>query len=137
MTQGRKTGGGSRKGIPNKVSLRTRDALWRYVEQAAQQDPMAHPVTFLTSIMTSPTTSTADPLTAALALLDRMLPKLSAVKLTEDGEQPVYTVQLVQYEQWLTQALDQAEQHRSNGHTPEEPTGVPTLTQFSEHRRSS
>lgn len=114
MARGLKTGG-RRRGTPNKVALKTREALWAYVEKAAEQDPMAHPIHFLTSIMTSPTTSTADRLTAALALLDRMFPKLKAVE-HDLGAQTLY-VTVLQYEQRLTQALEQANLTRQrNGH---------------------
>jgi hypothetical protein len=93
MPRGRKPGtpktGGRTKGTPNKCSVRTREALWDYVESQAAGDAMAHPVRLFTTIMTSPTSSTADRLTAASALFDRMLPKLKAVELSGDPDKPL------------------------------------------------
>ena len=108
---GTKTGGGTRKGRPNKLTVRTRDALLAYVEQAAQDDPMAHPVRLLTAIMTSPTTSTAERLTAAMALLDRMLPKLRSVDATVQAQvATTYTVTL-----WNYHDAEEALRHAGTG----------------------
>jgi hypothetical protein len=79
---GTKTGGGSRKGRPNKRTLKTRDELWAYIEQGG---PGANPFQRLVDRMMA-TDSEAIEITCAQALADRLLPKLKAVEHTgKDG----------------------------------------------------
>lgn len=92
MARGSKPGerrGGRQKGTPNKRTIRDRDALVAYLEQAAQADPMAHPVRLLVSVMTSRTAVTSERVHAATALLDRILPKLKAVEISGDPDKPL------------------------------------------------
>lgn len=74
--------GGRSKGTPNKRTLRTRDELWAYIEQAG---PRANPFQRLVDRMVS-TESEAIEITCAQALADRLLPKLKAIEHTgKDG----------------------------------------------------
>lgn len=75
---GVKTGGGSRKGIPNKVSIYTREELLAYI---AATGPAANPFKRMVDRMMT-TDNEAIEIACAQALADRLLPKLKAVEVS-------------------------------------------------------
>lgn len=106
---GTKTGGGSRKGRPNKRTLKTRDELWAYIEQVGDT---ANPFRRLVDRMVS-TPSEAVEIACAQALADRLLPKLKAVEHTgKDGGPIDYRMMPAAERQRLIAALLE----KRNGH---------------------
>jgi hypothetical protein len=81
--------GGRTKGTPNKRTLRTREELQAFIAAHAGSDPFLQPAGYLLAVLLGK--QPADPfrLTAAIALLDRLLPKLRAVELSGDPDRPL------------------------------------------------
>ena len=75
MAKGRKTGGGSRKGVPNKITASLKDAI----QQAAET---AHPEGTIGYLREQ---AVSNP-TAFMSLLGRTLPK----EMTGEGGKPLY-----------------------------------------------
>jgi hypothetical protein len=121
FTRGHKKVGGRIKGTPNKLVLKTQADLLTYIEQLEGQGVRANPLAILVDMMT---TNRDDKirLTCAIALADRLLPKLAAVKLSGDADEPVRTIYHVElWEQKLRTALARTEAVRqTNGHQPQE-----------------
>lgn len=87
--------GGRAKGVRNKRTVYTRDAMTLLIEAAAQSDALAHPVALLLSVMTADSSTTSEKMQAATSLLDRLIPKLRSMALTTDQPlQVVYQVTL-------------------------------------------
>lgn len=113
---GVKTGGGSRKGIPNKVSISTRESLMAYM---TAKGPDANPFKRLVDRMMA-TDNEAIEIACAQALADRLLPKLKAIEVSGDESHPL---------RLLIERLDQvsdAELHQMLH--PEAPRGLPHET---------
>jgi hypothetical protein len=92
MSGGRKPGrpktGGRTKGTPNKLTIRTREALWNLVEQESTSAVSANP--FVRAIQLLRTSD--DPaiiLRCCEFIGDRLLPKLRATELSGNAEHPV------------------------------------------------
>ena len=85
MARGKKTGGGSRKGIPNTYRLETREALWDYIRA---QGPTANPFKRLVDRMMT-TDNEATEVNCASILADRLLPRLKAVEVSGNEAQPL------------------------------------------------
>jgi hypothetical protein len=78
-------GSGRKKGTPNKVTVQTREALWAYIAQCGDD---ANPFRRLVDLMRT----TADEhiiVSCAVALADRLLPKLKAVEVSGDADNPL------------------------------------------------
>jgi hypothetical protein len=95
MAKGRKTGGGSRKGIPNKSPLKSREALWTYIHQQQALGHTANPYEMLVHLMITSQDEHIK-VNCAKELAMYLLPKLTALKLSGDAEEPVRTVYTVQ-----------------------------------------
>jgi hypothetical protein len=106
MAKGYKTGG-RQKGTPNKVSLKTREQLWVYLDQHG-----TNPFAVLADMMRT-TTDEKLKVTCASVLADRLLPRLKAVELSGDQERPL-AVQLTQEQR---QARIATLLGKRNGHT--------------------
>ena len=85
---GVKTGGGSRKGIPNKLSLKTREDLWAYIDKQCAAGQSANPFQVMVDTMIR-TRLVMLKVACAQALADRLLPKLKAVEHTGAGGGPI------------------------------------------------
>jgi hypothetical protein len=79
MARGKKTGGGTRKGAPNKVHARTREDLWAYIDQKCVEGYNANPFHVLIDEMCL-TTDRRLAVQCAAEMADRLLPKLKAVE---------------------------------------------------------
>lgn len=77
--------GGRVKGTPNKLSIRTREALWQHCKDEGI-DPFEVMVKLLKS------TDARTRLMAASELADRLLPKLKSIELTGDPDKPVHVM---------------------------------------------
>jgi len=109
---------GRAPGSKNKASLRTREGIWRYIQQLATEGRDANPFTVLIHLMLDSDDEHIR-LHAATALADRLLPKLKSTELTTDPDRPpVFQVTL---EARLAQALTQLETAR-NGTTADPDT---------------
>ena len=75
MAKGRKTGGGSRKGIPNKITASLKEAIQQAAETAHPEGTVGY---LRQQAQTNPT--------AFLSLLGRTLPK----ELTGGGGEPLF-----------------------------------------------
>jgi hypothetical protein len=79
--------GGRQKGTPNKRSIiKTREALWAYIEEQCALGKAANPFQVLVDTMVN------DPLQriqCANAIADRLLPKLKAVEISGDPDRPI------------------------------------------------
>jgi hypothetical protein len=119
--KGHKKVGGRRKGTPNKVVVKTQEALWEYIDLLSAQGHEANPLRLLVDLMVQSPDEQMQ-IKCAIALADRLLPKLSAVKLSGDAEEPVRTVSTVElWEQRLTRSLREVEAMRqANGAHQEE-----------------
>lgn len=70
---------GRAPGSKNKVSLRTREGIWKHIEQLAVQGKEANPFATLINLMLNSEDEHIR-LHAAVALSDRLLPKLKATE---------------------------------------------------------
>jgi hypothetical protein len=116
MALGKKTGGGSRKGKPNRAKAAFRDELQRYCD-----DKGVNPFHALLELATD--SSIDDPHLQFLALKELcqyLQPKLRAVTLSGDSAAPLVVQQAVTT---LHGALDQAYGDRRNGHAALTPGG--------------
>jgi hypothetical protein len=95
------------------VSLKTREGIWKYIEQLVAQGRDGNPFSVLITLMLDSDDEHIR-LHAATALCDRLLPRLKAVELSADPDHPP-TVQ-VTLETRLAEALTQLETAR-NGTT--------------------
>jgi hypothetical protein len=78
-------GSGRKRGTPNKVSVQTREGMWKHIEQLAAQGKEANPFVVLTTLMLDSEDEHIR-VACAQALADRLLPKLKAVEHTgKDG----------------------------------------------------
>lgn len=81
--------GGRTKGTPNKRTLRTREELQALIEAHAGTDPFAQPAGYLLAVLLGKKPADPARLAAAMALLDRLLPKLKAVEISGDPDKPL------------------------------------------------
>lgn len=82
---GVKTGGGSRKGRPNKLTIKSREQLWAYIDQQCATGKKANPFEVLVDTMAS-SRKPGLKIACASDLADRLLPKLKAIEHTgKDG----------------------------------------------------
>jgi hypothetical protein len=82
--KGHKKVGGRRKGTPNKVVVKTQEALWEYIDLLTAQGHEANPLRLLVDLMVQSPEEQVK-IKCAIALADRLLPKLKSVEL-ELGE---------------------------------------------------
>ncbi|HSF30285.1 MAG TPA: hypothetical protein VLK82_07420 [Candidatus Tectomicrobia bacterium] len=102
--------GGRRKGTPNKRSLKTREELWAYIEAQIAQGHTANPFQVLVDTMlTSPT----ERVQCAIALADRLLPKLKAVEISGDPDRPLTLTDAAARQARIAQLL---EKHTNGAH---------------------
>lgn len=85
---GMKTGGGSRKGIPNKRPIKSREELWAYIDQQCAAGKSANPFRVMVDTMVN-TPQIPLKVACAQALADRLLPKLKAIEHTGAGGGPI------------------------------------------------
>jgi hypothetical protein len=78
--------GGRKAGTPNKLQVKTREELWAYIEQQCALGHQANPFQVMVNLMVSDPDSR---LQAAIALADRLLPKLKAVEISGDPDRPL------------------------------------------------
>lgn len=81
MAKGKKTGGGTRKGIPNKINAKTREALWEEIDRRVALGEEANPFMVALKMMTTEDDARLR-LQCAEFLGDRLLPKLKATEIT-------------------------------------------------------
>lgn len=84
---------GRRKGSQNKLTVTTRALLWECIEQYSTADKSCNPFVRAVELLRDE----QDPavlLRAIDFLGDRLLPKLSAVKVSGDAEAPLYVYQV-------------------------------------------
>ena len=82
---GVKTGGGSRKGIPNKRPIKSREELWDYIDKQCAAGKSANPFQVMVDTMVR-SRQPGLKISCAQALADRLLPKLKAIEHTgKDG----------------------------------------------------
>lgn len=79
MARGKKTGGGSRKGKPNKVSAHTREALWAYCTSKGLD-----PFTFLVDTMGNRRVKRELRVQCARELATYLQPRLKQVEVSLD-----------------------------------------------------
>jgi hypothetical protein len=111
FTPGHPKYGGRKQGRANTVTLKTRDELWAYIDQLCAQGQAANPFRLLVDLMVSDPEARVQ---CAIALADRLLPKLKAIELSGDPERPL-AVQLTQEQRQARIAALLAK--RQNGHT--------------------
>lgn len=92
---GVKTGGGSRKGKPNKVYAYTRELLWEYITAQQEQGKRSNPYEVLVDTMLT-TEDGRLAVQCAKELATYLLPRLASVQLQGDTDHPltVYHVEL-------------------------------------------
>jgi hypothetical protein len=82
---GKRPGAGRKQGIPNRMTVTTREALWAYIESQTTLEQDANPFRRLVSRMLH-TMDEQIEVRCAVELADRLLPKLKAVEHTgKDG----------------------------------------------------
>jgi hypothetical protein len=87
FTPGHPKYGGRKKGRANHVTLKTRDELWASIDQLCAQGQAANPFRVLVDLMVSDPEARVQ---CAIALADRLLPKLKAVELSGDPDKPLH-----------------------------------------------
>lgn len=95
---------GRPKGAKNRFPVTTREELWSYIAQLSASGQVANPFIVLVDTMMS-TTETGPRIACAIALADRLLPKLKAVELHSDPQHHYHH---------LVQALDKESDARLN-----------------------
>lgn len=80
--------GGRQKGTPNKVTLKTQQALWAYIEQQSTPDKSVNPFIRAVDLLRD-SQDTAIILKCIDFLGDRLLPRLKAVELSGDPARPL------------------------------------------------
>ena len=68
--------------------MQTRESIWKHIEQLAAQGKEANPFVVLTSLMLDSDDQHIR-VSCAVALADRLLPKLKAVEVSGDPEHPI------------------------------------------------
>lgn len=76
---------GRPKGSRNKQAVRTREEIWRYIDQLRAAGQQANPFVVLVDTMVA-SDEPGPRLACAIALADRLLPKLKAVELHTDPQ---------------------------------------------------
>jgi len=79
---------GRPRGAHTKLSLKTREGIWKHIEQLAAQGREANPFAVLIGLMLDSDDEHIR-LHAATALSDRLLPKLKAVEVSGNEEHPL------------------------------------------------
>ena len=96
MARGIKTGGGSRKGRPNKATLFHQQQLWELIYAREQNGTAANPYVFLLDLMTDEAADMSHRVQAATFLGARLLPSLKAVDARVQGQVVTrYEVELI------------------------------------------
>jgi hypothetical protein len=72
-------GSGRKRGTPNKVSVQTRESIWKHIEQLAAQGEEANPFLVMLDLMRHSDDEHIR-VACAVALGDRLLPKLRATE---------------------------------------------------------
>src|SRR5262245_2854135 len=83
-------GSGRTKGTPNKLSLRTRESIWTYIDKLTAAGQQANPFTTLLDLMRHSDDEHIR-VACAIALADRLLPKLKAVEHSGEVTQRILT----------------------------------------------
>lgn len=86
FTPGHPKYGGRKRGRANTVTVKSRDELWKYIDQLCAQGQAANPFQVLVDLMMHDPEARVQ---CAIALADRLLPKLKAVELSGDPEKPL------------------------------------------------
>lgn len=79
-------GSGRKPGSRNKVTIKTREELWAYIDAQVAQGKAANPFQVLVDTML---TDPAQRVQCANALADRLLPRLKAVEISGDPDRPL------------------------------------------------
>ena len=79
-------GSGRKPGSRNKVTIKTREELWAYIDAQVAQGHAANPFQVLVDTMLR---SPLERIQCAIALADRLLPKLKAVEISGDPDKPL------------------------------------------------
>lgn len=111
--------GGRQKGTPNRRTLRTREDLWTYIEQASTPAQDAHPFRRLVQRMLTTDDESVE-VACAKELADRLMPKLKAVEVSTN-------IDNLQQALALLRALPDAELARME-HPDGQPLGLPHET---------
>jgi hypothetical protein len=85
---GARSGAGRKKGGKNTHSVRDRTALWATIEARTRAGDMANPFDFFIELLSDASADTVQRLHAAVALADRLMPKLKAVEHSGELTQP-------------------------------------------------
>ena len=72
---------GRPKGIPNHLTVKSREGLWHYIDTLTAAGKTANPFVALVDTMVT-TEEPATRVACAIALADRLLPKLKAVEVS-------------------------------------------------------
>jgi hypothetical protein len=79
-------GSGRKPGSRNKVQVKTREELWAYIDAQVAQGKTANPFQVLVDTMIQ---SPRERVQCAMALADRLLPRLKALELSGDPDRPL------------------------------------------------
>ena len=112
FTPGHPKYGGRQRGRANHATLKTRDELWAYIDQRCAQGQAANPFQVLVDLMISDPEARVQ---CAIALADRLLPKLKAVELSGDPARPLTLTDATARQARIAQLLAQR-----NGHAEDE-----------------
>ena len=104
---------GRPRGAQTRLTLKTRESIWKHIEHLAAQGKEANPFVVLTSLMLESDDEHIR-VACAVALADRLLPKLKAVELSADPDRPP-VVQL-SWQERLTAAHTSLEARRNGRH---------------------
>lgn len=88
---GKRPGAGRKPGSKNHRTLRDRDALWSYIEERSAAGYVANPFTFMIDTLADASIDTAQRLHAAVALADRLMPRLKATEHSGEITQHILT----------------------------------------------
>jgi len=85
---GKRPGAGRPKGRTNTATIKSREALWAYIDKQTAAGKHANPFQVMVDTMTR-TRQPALKIACAQALADRLLPKLKAIEHTGAGGGPI------------------------------------------------
>jgi hypothetical protein len=88
---GKRPGAGRKRGIPNKMTVRTREALWEYIDSKTTTAVDANPFRRLVHRMLHTDNEQLE-VTCARILADRLMPSLQATQVTGHLEESVTVV---------------------------------------------
>lgn len=108
---------GRPRGAKTRLALKTRESIWKHIEQMATEGCDANPFAVLIGLMLDSEDEHIR-VACAVALADRLLPKLKAVELSGDPDRP--PVIQISWQERLTRSHQVLEARRNGWHHAED-----------------